>query len=193
MHKHARGTFTAVDLRDGCFGTATIMRIVSMFVPNNIFVEESPTGARISRCVSSSARLCLDHMTYIDMEMSTIPARTPGYTHTNARNLTAIFGLLPTVTLTFIMAPLVSRTATPARPTLQFLTARRHPLEPATVAPIAAPNGDDDSSASERAASDGFQMLDDPAFQVEQPVDSDWVEIVPEPVFEASPFLRFVG
>ena len=50
VHKHARGTFTAVDLRDGCFGTATIMRIVSMFVPHNIFEEKGPTGARISRC-----------------------------------------------------------------------------------------------------------------------------------------------
>ena len=51
MHKREGGTFTAVDLRDGCFGTATIMRIVAMFVPHNIFVDQAPDGARISRHV----------------------------------------------------------------------------------------------------------------------------------------------
>ncbi len=51
MHKRPDGTFTAVDLRDGCFGTATIMRIVAMFVPHNIFEDRAPDGARISRCV----------------------------------------------------------------------------------------------------------------------------------------------
>ena len=58
------------------------------------------------------------------------------------------------------------------------------------MAPIAAPSEDSnsgDSGASERAASDGFQILDDPAFFVEPPGDADWVEIVPQPEFEASP------
>ena len=48
MHKHARGIFTAVDLRDGCFGTTTVMRIVSMFVPDNIFKATAPGGQRIA-------------------------------------------------------------------------------------------------------------------------------------------------
>ena len=50
VHKRPDGTFTAVDLRDGCFGTATIMRIVAMFVPHSIFEDRAPDGARISRC-----------------------------------------------------------------------------------------------------------------------------------------------
>ena len=55
VHKRPDGTFTAVDLRDGCFGTATIMRIVAMFVPHNIFEDRAPDGARISRC---ALRVC---------------------------------------------------------------------------------------------------------------------------------------
>ena len=39
VHEHPGGICTAVDLRDGCFGSTTIMRIVSMFVPHNIFQE----------------------------------------------------------------------------------------------------------------------------------------------------------
>ena len=53
VHKRPDGTFTAVDLRDGCFGTATIMRIVAMFVPHNIFEDRAPDGARISRRVGA--------------------------------------------------------------------------------------------------------------------------------------------
>ena len=37
MHKFPGGVHTAVDIRDGCFGTTTVMRIASMFVPSNIF------------------------------------------------------------------------------------------------------------------------------------------------------------
>ena len=65
---------------------------------------------------------------------------------------------------------------------------RQHPLEPATVAPIAAPSTDGDegdSVASDRAVSDGFQILDDHTFFAEPPGDAEWVEVVPEPEFEA--------
>ena len=56
------------------------------------------------------------------------------------------------------------------------------------VAPIAAPSADSDSAGrdtSERAASDGFQMVEDPAFFAEPPGEAEWVEVVPEPESEA--------
>lgn len=37
VHNHSGATSSAVDLADGCFGTTTVMRIASMFVPTNIF------------------------------------------------------------------------------------------------------------------------------------------------------------
>lgn len=37
MHKFPGGIHTAVNIHDGCFGTTTVMRIASMFVPTNIF------------------------------------------------------------------------------------------------------------------------------------------------------------
>ena len=68
-----------------------------------------------------------------------------------------------------------------------YITRRKHPLEPATVAPIAAPSTDSDdggSAASERAASDSFQLVDDRALLAEPPGEAEWVEVVPEPEFE---------
>ena len=37
VHKFPGGIHTAVNIHDGCFGTTTVMRIASMFVPHNIF------------------------------------------------------------------------------------------------------------------------------------------------------------
>ena len=64
---------------------------------------------------------------------------------------------------------------------------RQHPLEPATVAAIAAPSTDSDlgdGAVSERAASDGFQLVDDHAMLAEPRGDAEWVEVVPEPEYE---------
>lgn len=38
VHKFHGGIHSAVTLQDGCFGTTTVMRIASMFVPHNIFM-----------------------------------------------------------------------------------------------------------------------------------------------------------
>lgn len=45
VHEHAGGVRTAVDLRDACFGSSSLMRIAAMFVPHNIFKVTSITRA----------------------------------------------------------------------------------------------------------------------------------------------------
>ena len=55
------------------------------------------------------------------------------------------------------------------------------------MAPIAAPSTDGNesgSAASERAASDSFQLVDDRALLAEPPGEAEWVEVVPEPESE---------
>ncbi len=42
VHKFKGGIHSAVSLQDGCFGTTTVMRIASMFVPHNIFQVRAP-------------------------------------------------------------------------------------------------------------------------------------------------------
>ena len=64
VHVHSGATSSAVDLADGCFGTTTVMRIASMFVPTNIFeVRPSPASIPAEACRSqqSFSAWRLDH------------------------------------------------------------------------------------------------------------------------------------